>query len=278
MQEILKKSLRIQFVVMAIGLTVANLSWAAQPPAAVEYPTGEIDAEGEPINPAGAGGAQPSERVAADQVYGQFEAMRERVGQNQERIGFLYRTMPIGFAEKKRARMAEIERLKAENEQLKVGIYQTAMEAYLVNDNPVAEKIVESELKARLGSDDLNLRPFDPAGALEITTAMISRGKDSLGVLFYAFRANFALERFDKAGELLEKIATLNPAFADAIRPRLDDAKEKWQRELTIRRWEAATDDLPRVKLVTSEGDIVLELFENHAPNTVANFIYLIED
>jgi cyclophilin family peptidyl-prolyl cis-trans isomerase len=34
---------------------------------------------------------------------------------------------------------------------------------------------------------------------------------------------------------------------------------------------------LPRVKLTTSKGDIVIELFENEAPNTVANFISLVE-
>ncbi|MHC4607330.1 MAG: peptidylprolyl isomerase [Planctomycetota bacterium] len=34
---------------------------------------------------------------------------------------------------------------------------------------------------------------------------------------------------------------------------------------------------MPRVKLVTSRGDIVVELFENEAPNTVANFISLVE-
>ncbi|UCD76910.1 MAG: peptidylprolyl isomerase [Phycisphaerales bacterium] len=36
-------------------------------------------------------------------------------------------------------------------------------------------------------------------------------------------------------------------------------------------------DDLPRVELVTDRGRIVLELFENEAPNTVANFISLVE-
>ena len=40
---------------------------------------------------------------------------------------------------------------------------------------------------------------------------------------------------------------------------------------------EAKADDLPRVLLKTSKGDIVLELFENEAPNTVANFIALVE-
>ncbi|MCH8921723.1 MAG: peptidylprolyl isomerase [Planctomycetes bacterium] len=34
---------------------------------------------------------------------------------------------------------------------------------------------------------------------------------------------------------------------------------------------------MPRVLLKTTQGDIVLELFENEAPNTVANFVYLVE-
>ena len=40
---------------------------------------------------------------------------------------------------------------------------------------------------------------------------------------------------------------------------------------------EAKADDLPRVLLKTSKGDIVVELFENEAPNTVANFISLVQ-
>ena len=40
---------------------------------------------------------------------------------------------------------------------------------------------------------------------------------------------------------------------------------------------EAEADDLPRVKLETSKGPIVVELFENEAPNTVANFVSLVE-
>jgi cyclophilin family peptidyl-prolyl cis-trans isomerase len=35
--------------------------------------------------------------------------------------------------------------------------------------------------------------------------------------------------------------------------------------------------DLPRVKVSTKSGDIVIELFEDEAPNTVANFVSLTE-
>ncbi|MDH3717322.1 MAG: peptidylprolyl isomerase [Planctomycetota bacterium] len=34
---------------------------------------------------------------------------------------------------------------------------------------------------------------------------------------------------------------------------------------------------MPRIKLTTSQGDIVIELFENEAPQTVGNFVNLVE-
>ncbi len=37
-------------------------------------------------------------------------------------------------------------------------------------------------------------------------------------------------------------------------------------------------DPLPRVRLITNKGEIVIELFENQAPETVGNFIKLIEE
>ncbi len=51
----------------------------------------------------------------------------------------------------------------------------------------------------------------------------------------------------------------------------------RWQKEQALRKQEAADDDLPRVKLVTSQGDIIVELFENEAPESVANFINLVK-
>ncbi len=50
-----------------------------------------------------------------------------------------------------------------------------------------------------------------------------------------------------------------------------------WQKESEIRKKEAEADDLPRVKLQFSTGEVIVELFENEAPQTVANFINLVE-
>lgn len=37
-------------------------------------------------------------------------------------------------------------------------------------------------------------------------------------------------------------------------------------------------DDLPRVRLKTTQGEVLVELFEDEAPNTVANFLTRVED
>lgn len=50
---------------------------------------------------------------------------------------------------------------------------------------------------------------------------------------------------------------------------------ESWKKEQAIREKEAA-DELPRVVLKTTKGDIVIELFLNEAPNAVNNFLTLI--
>jgi cyclophilin family peptidyl-prolyl cis-trans isomerase len=52
--------------------------------------------------------------------------------------------------------------------------------------------------------------------------------------------------------------------------------KKAWAKEKVFRAREAKADDLPHVVLKTTKGDIELELFEDQAPNTVANFISLV--
>lgn len=53
-------------------------------------------------------------------------------------------------------------------------------------------------------------------------------------------------------------------------------SKEMFE-EMHLRSQQKKLDTLPQVKMVTSKGELTIELFENEAPNTVANFISLIE-
>jgi len=58
----------------------------------------------------------------------------------------------------------------------------------------------------------------------------------------------------------------------------LEEYSELWKKESQIRAAEAKADDLPRVKFTTTKGEITLELFENEAPQSVANFLTLVKD
>jgi cyclophilin family peptidyl-prolyl cis-trans isomerase len=52
---------------------------------------------------------------------------------------------------------------------------------------------------------------------------------------------------------------------------------ESWKNELA-RREEDKTKNNPRVEIMTTKGTMVVELFEDDAPESVANFIYLVEN
>jgi cyclophilin family peptidyl-prolyl cis-trans isomerase len=57
-----------------------------------------------------------------------------------------------------------------------------------------------------------------------------------------------------------------------------DQYRELWTQESALREAETKADDLPRVKLTTTKGEIVVELFENQAPGTAANFLTLVKN
>jgi cyclophilin family peptidyl-prolyl cis-trans isomerase/DNA-directed RNA polymerase subunit RPC12/RpoP len=89
--------------------------------------------------------------------------------------------------------------------------------------------------------------------------------------------AAFRELRPDCTVQMLAKLPTAaREAAAPEVQPPGADP-QKWKREQELRIQEAVADDLPRVRLVTTKGEMVVELFENEAPNTVANFISLVE-
>ncbi len=88
-----------------------------------------------------------------------------------------------------------------------------------------------------------------------------------------------SLGQFDEAIDILEKISPENDAEAEVIK----EAIEKF--EQYRRYWESEKEYIkedeekkaPRLRLETTRGVIVVELFQDDAPNTVDNFISLAE-
>ena len=119
--------------------------------------------------------------------------------------------------------------------------------------------------------------------AAEIADKLLAAGQKNRIVFNVAGISHFALHNFEKAHNILleaQQLEKLEDRLGGAryLQPSKDYV-EFWRNEQAIRQKEsAATGDevLPHVSFETTRGRIVLELFENQAPNTVANFVNLV--
>lgn len=91
-----------------------------------------------------------------------------------------------------------------------------------------------------------------------------------------------SLGRFDEAEQVLLAVPAATAARPDVsfnlerLKKMAAEYKEFWATEEALRAAEATADTLPRVEVTTDRGRMVMELFEDSAPNTVANFIDLV--
>jgi cyclophilin family peptidyl-prolyl cis-trans isomerase len=173
--------------------------------------------------------------------------------------------------------------LIAQGEKLEPKLVEAAEKAYA--EAPNADPGLTKFLMRLLGEKD-HQDDYEPAAA--IGKLLVENKCAETGAINLAGIAAFATADFDAAEKYLnmaekagyfkspppkaEKLAQLG-AYDLA---NIDYYKQAWAKEKSLREAEAKADDLPRVLLRTSKGDIVLELFENEAPNTVANFIHLV--
>ncbi|MEM1305187.1 MAG: peptidylprolyl isomerase, partial [Planctomycetota bacterium] len=134
----------------------------------------------------------------------------------------------------------------------------------------------------------------DYEGALQVINALIDGGSDMKELPLWGLLAAFATNDLDRAeqfralaqenGVLADppdadsKTASEVYALASGMADSLEQQRALWEKEREIRAAEAAADDLPRVRLTTSEGELIVELFENEAPQATASFISLVKD
>ncbi|MCG8449250.1 MAG: peptidylprolyl isomerase [Pirellulales bacterium] len=142
----------------------------------------------------------------------------------------------------------------------------------------------------------------DPSGdggdqyekALPIIQALLDEGAEN-GVKelwLWGGVSAFCMNEFDLAEEYLQQTkragflenlpAQLSSDPKILVRQRaasylqsLPTSRKAWEKEKQLRAAEA--DDSPRVKFETTRGEIIIELFENEAPQTVANFLTLVK-
>jgi peptidyl-prolyl cis-trans isomerase B (cyclophilin B) len=133
--------------------------------------------------------------------------------------------------------------------------------------------------------------------AFQSATKALDRDRQDRDAWNAYTRAAFCVEEFEKVKDrLVETFPARVPAWAVEIEREAERMQAKWEAEQKLRAAEKKADDLPRVRLVikhrrfglgpdgnqtkietTGGGEVVLELFEDQAPATVANFIDLVE-
>lgn len=165
------------------------------------------------------------------------------------------------------------ERLK-EGEELEPKLIQAAEKAFPAAGETMPEigKFLIEQLKHYVEHDN------DEA-AVEIARTLIDNGYENTRVYNYGGVAAYSANDFDLAAKWLTEGDKQGVLDVDAKQflTHIKQYQEMWKTEQELREAEAKADDLPRVVFKTTKGDIIFELFEDQAPNTVANFISLVE-
>jgi cyclophilin family peptidyl-prolyl cis-trans isomerase len=146
--------------------------------------------------------------------------------------------------------------------------------AYLAAPNADNELV---EFLVKIVIDDVARDDFEPAAVL--SKALLDNGCDKKELFDPAGMAAFATNDFDTA-EKRAKRAQDDGNLSENGKKTIEEIPiyiKYWLEEQEIRKKEAEQNDLPRVRLSTNKGDMVVELFENEAPETVGNFISLVE-
>jgi cyclophilin family peptidyl-prolyl cis-trans isomerase len=165
--------------------------------------------------------------------------------------------------------------LIAKGEAMQPELVAAALEAY--KEAPNGDRAITQFL---IGIITWDCQSDDYEKAFDLAQPIIDNGLDAPYLYGLAGEAAFCTNRFDLAEKYFKKAkdggAELSEE-AEAHRQQIGYYKAQWAKEEKIREAEAEADDLPRVEITTEHGKMIVELFENEAPNTVANFISLVK-
>ncbi len=127
-------------------------------------------------------------------------------------------------------------------------------------------------------SEGPDTMPSDyPAAFARIAAEAKARGGSSIALEAAEGVLRYRLGEFEAAIKLLEPVIKGYPVDEELASKLTFSQKYAplWAQELGMRQADAKKDDLPRARVVTSRGAFVVELFEDDAPNTVKNFVWL---
>jgi cyclophilin family peptidyl-prolyl cis-trans isomerase len=215
--------------------------------------------------------AESTARAEFDKSYAKYKDVVKQMYDLRDRF-------PSAAAEERPAMEQKFNDLLKQGNELRPKVLALAEKAHV--ENPKDETLramMLSAVETMVNGDDYE-------EALRLAKLMIDIKSPDPKIYDLAGQAAFYTSNYDDAEKYL-KMAAEKKSLSDKgqeISETIGKYREKWARELKFRETDAKSD-LPRVKLTIGDskgnvkGDIVIELFENEAPNTVANFLSLVE-
>ena len=218
--------------------------------------------------------AEPSPEAAAKAAAEQYGAVRERWETVNKKLDALVDEFRAADAARREEIKKDYIQLVEEANGLLPQLRQTAKAAYKAapNQDPLLVRLLVG-----LAANDVRLDRYDDA--MELASLLIDHECPEKAIYGMAGIAAYCRDQFPLAQTYLTKAQQANvlPEIGMMCLTDAPQAEKLWAKEQELRRAEAQADDLPRVVLKTTKGEIVVELFENEAPQTVANFISLVE-
>lgn len=156
-------------------------------------------------------------------------------------------------------------------------VVAAAIELFSHSDNPPEDlTLFMSGLQGKILDDGKARTAYD------IGQLLLKALPEDENVQRTTARAAIRISRFDEAAKLAASVGT---SFYNGLGPldtnmfeTLPDLQAKYQRELGLREADTKADNLPQVRFNTTQGEIVVELFVNQAPSTVANILSVVEE
>jgi cyclophilin family peptidyl-prolyl cis-trans isomerase len=221
--------------------------------------------------------AKPDEKPAEPPVPGtpaeKFKVVQARWTAIDKRLNEIAATYGQATEDERAKLKTEYVQLVGESQKALPELRAAAEAAFLAEPNKSAEVT-----RTLIGMVAYHVRRDENELALELGQKMIAAKCEEPLLYAMAGAAAYRLDDYDTAEKyqtIASKQGRLDPEFSHL--DEIPAQKKAWAAEQAIRAKEAKADDLPRVKIETTKGPIVVELFENEAPGAVGNFISLVE-
>lgn len=223
------------------------------------------------------GGGVVPEMSTKQRVVAETEALKKATADFRELLKEMRETMVrFNVGEKSedkkwRARWAE---LQMEG----VALHQVMVKAAIAEfqEDPMGRAPIAQMLFEIL---DRNIEADRYQGMSEVAKVLIENGFQDEKLQGYLTMAAYALNDYDVARPNLDALIESGIVSQQLLilQENFDVIVSTWKEELRLREEDAKGEPLPRVLIRTTKGNMEVELFENQAPETVANFLHLAE-